>query len=74
MKTTYTPEQKLSIINRYITGRESYLKRSANTGISKNTFYTWIKQYKIEKRKQRKNRSITAILYYLRIRLNDWKI
>ncbi len=54
MKTTYTPEQKQSIIDRYITGRESYLKIYADTGISKSTFYTWIKQYKIEQEETKK--------------------
>lgn len=54
MKTTYIPEQKQSIIDRYISSRESYLQISADTDISKSTFYTWIKQYKIEQEEAKK--------------------
>ncbi|MBQ2933464.1 MAG: IS3 family transposase [Clostridia bacterium] len=49
MKNTYTSEQKQTIIERYISGGETYLQISADTGIAKSTFYSWLKQYNIEK-------------------------
>lgn len=49
MKNTYTSEQKQTIVERYILGGETYLQISADTGIAKSTFYSWLKQYNIEK-------------------------
>lgn len=49
MKKTYTSEQKQAIIERYISGGETYLQISEDTGIAKSTFYSWLKKYNIEK-------------------------
>lgn len=54
MKNTYTSEQKQTIIERYILGGETYLQISADTGIAKSTFYSWLKQYNIEKEMAKK--------------------
>lgn len=54
MKKTYTSEQKQAIIERYISGGETYLQISEDTGIAKSTFYSWIKKYNIEKETAKK--------------------
>ncbi len=54
MKNTYTSEQRQTIIDRYISGGETYLQISADTGIAKSTFYSWLKQYNIEKEMAKK--------------------
>lgn len=54
MKNTYTSEQKQTIIERYTSGGETYLQISADTGIAKSTFYSWLKQYNIEKEMAKK--------------------
>lgn len=54
MKNKYTPEQKKEIIDRYISGGETYLQISADTGIAKSTFYSWFKEYNIEKEMAKK--------------------
>ena len=56
MKNKYTPEQKKEIIDRYISGGESYSQISANTGIAKSTFYSWLKQYNIEREMAKKKK------------------
>ena len=48
MKNTYTSEERQAIIDRYTSGGETYLQIYADTGIAKSTFYTWLKQYKLE--------------------------
>ena len=48
MKSTYTSEERQAIIDRYTSGGETYLQIYADTGIAKSTFYTWLKQYKLE--------------------------
>lgn len=54
MKKTYTSEQKQAIIERYISGGETYLQISEDTGIAKSTFYSWLKKYNIEKETAKK--------------------
>ena len=54
MKNTYTSEQKQTIIERYISGGETYSQISADTGIAKSTFYSWLKEYNIEKETAKK--------------------
>ncbi len=54
MKNKYTPEQKKDIIERYISGGETYLQINEDTGIAKSTFYSWLKQYNIEKEAAKK--------------------
>ncbi len=54
MKNKYTPEQKEEIIDRYISGGETYSQINADTGIAKSTFYSWLKQYNIEKEAAKK--------------------
>lgn len=54
MKNTYTSEQKRTIIERYISGGETYSQINADTGIAKSTFYSWLKQYNIEKETAKK--------------------
>lgn len=54
MKNTYTSEQRQTIIDRYISGGETYLQINADTGIAKSTFYSWLKQYNIEKEAAKK--------------------
>lgn len=49
MKNKYTSEQKKEIIDRYISGGETYSQINADTGIAKSTFYSWLKEYNIEK-------------------------
>ncbi len=54
MKKTYASEQKQAIIERYISGGETYLQISEDTGIAKSTFYSWLKKYNIEKETAKK--------------------
>lgn len=54
MKKTCTSEQKQAIIERYISGGETYLQISEDTGIAKSTFYSWLKKYNIEKETAKK--------------------
>ena len=54
MKKTYTSEQKQAIIECYISGGETYLQISEDTGIAKSTFYSWLKKYNIEKETAKK--------------------
>ena len=54
MKNTYTSEQKQTIIERYISGGETYSQISADTGIAKSTFYSWLKKYNVEKETTKK--------------------
>ena len=54
MKNTYTSEQKQIIIERYISGGETYSQINADIGIAKSTFYSWLKQYNIEKETAKK--------------------
>ncbi len=54
MKNTYTSEQKQTIIERYISGGETYSQISADTGIAKSTFYSQLKEYNIEKETAKK--------------------
>ena len=64
MKKTCTSEQKQAIIERYISGGETYLQISEDTGIAKSTFYSWLKKYNIEIKKlnnEDKERNIVII-------------
>lgn len=54
MKNTYTSEQKQTIIERYISGGETYSQINADTGIAKSTFYSWLKKYNVEKESTKK--------------------
>lgn len=54
MKNTYTSEQRQTIIDRYISGGETYSQISADTGIAKSTFYSWLKKYNVEKEVSKK--------------------
>lgn len=54
MKNTYTSEQKQTIIERYISGGETYSQINADTGVAKSTFYSWLKKYNVEKETTKK--------------------
>lgn len=54
MKNTYISEQKRTIIERYISGGETYSQINADTGIAKSTFYSWLKKYNVEKENTKK--------------------
>ena len=74
MKKTYTSEQKQAIIERYISGGETYLQISEDTGIAKSTFYSWLKNIILKKKPPRKRPLIFATLCYSKTRLHDLKI
>ena len=46
MKNLYSPEQKQSVIDRYLSGGESSASILADTGIPKSTFYSWLRAYR----------------------------
>lgn len=48
MNHKYTDEEKMQIINRYISGDETATDIIADTGIPKSTFYNWLKAYQSE--------------------------
>ncbi len=48
MNHKYSDEEKMQIINRYISGDETATDIIADTGIPKSTFYNWLKAYQGE--------------------------
>jgi transposase-like protein len=54
MRNKYTDEQRQTIIDRYISSGETYSQINADIGIAKSTFYSWLKQYNIEKETAKK--------------------
>lgn len=46
MKTSYTPEEKQALIDRYLSNKEPVGKLLASAGVPRSTFYGWLQAYR----------------------------
>ena len=45
MKTSYTPEEKQALIDRYLSNKEPVGRLLASAGVPRSTFYGWLRAY-----------------------------